>query len=123
MWSRLVRHGESVVIGPNIHDKQGNQTKEVKGAKQSSDHALMFSVKHTPGHTLGHVTYYLQHEKILFSGDCLFRMSCGRLFEGTPAQAAESLLSLRDSYPDDCAVYCAHEYTLMSTYFALDYIR
>ncbi|MDZ7684663.1 MAG: hydroxyacylglutathione hydrolase [Gammaproteobacteria bacterium] len=70
------------------------------------------------GHTIGHIAYYFAEDGLLFCGDALFAMGCGRLFEGTPAQMWNSLQKLRD-LPDDTVVYCAHEYTQANAKFAL----
>jgi hydroxyacylglutathione hydrolase len=77
--------------------------------------ALQFSVIATPGHTLGHVSYY--GDGRLFCGDTLFACGCGRLFEGTPAMMAQSLEKLMQ-LPDDTQIFCAHEYTLSNIRFA-----
>ena len=74
-------------------------------------------VIHTPGHTLGHVCFYMADEKYLFSGDTMFFLGCGRVFEGTMEQMWASLLRLR-FLPDDTLVYCGHEYTLSNAKFA-----
>ena len=74
-------------------------------------------VFHTPGHTLGHVCFYMPEEKCLFSGDTLFYLGCGRVFEGTMDQMWLSLVKLK-SLPDDTTVYCGHEYTLSNMKFA-----
>ena len=74
-------------------------------------------VFHTPGHTLGHVCFYMPDEKCLFSGDTLFYLGCGRVFEGTMDQMWSSLMKLK-SLPDDTSVYCGHEYTLSNMKFA-----
>jgi hydroxyacylglutathione hydrolase len=74
-----------------------------------------------PGHTAGHVAYFLpdaQPSPVLFSGDTLFSGGCGRLFEGTPAQMLASLDTLA-ALPADTRVCCAHEYTLSNLRFAL----
>ncbi len=74
----------------------------------------------TPGHTAGHVSYHLRvpgEHGALFCGDTLFSAGCGRLFEGTAAQMAESLARL-SSLPGDTRVCCAHEYTLANLRFA-----
>ncbi len=71
-----------------------------------------------PGHTLGHVAYWFPHDALLFCGDTLFGMGCGRLFEGTAAQMWASLSRLRE-LPPATAVYCAHEYTEANGRFAL----
>ena len=75
------------------------------------------NVIHTPGHTLGHVCFYMPEEKCLFSGDTLFYLGCGRVFEGTMSQMWLSLLKLR-SLPEDTTVYCGHEYTISNMKFA-----
>jgi hydroxyacylglutathione hydrolase len=72
----------------------------------------------TPGHTLGHIAYYFADEYVLFCGDTLFAMGCGRLFEGSAAQMQQSLYKLR-SLPERCRIYCAHEYTQANGRFAL----
>ena len=74
-------------------------------------------VFHTPGHTLDHVCFYMPEEKCLFSGDTLFYLGCGRVFEGTMNQMWTSLLKLK-SLPEDTSVYCGHEYTLSNMKFA-----
>jgi len=75
-----------------------------------------FQVLHVPGHTLTHVAYVT--EGLLFCGDTLFSMGCGRLFEGSPAQMWQSLQRLA-ALPGDTRVCCAHEYTLSNIHFAL----
>ena len=77
-----------------------------------------FEVIYTPGHTLGHVSYYCQQEKLLFCGDTLFSIGCGRLFEGSPEQMWSSLSKLKSLDPATL-VYCTHEYTLSNLKFAL----
>jgi len=71
----------------------------------------------TPGHTRGHLSYWFAEDKALFSGDTLFTLGCGRLFEGTPDQMWASLSVLR-ALPDDTRLFCAHEYTQSNARFA-----
>ncbi len=71
-----------------------------------------------PGHTSGHVAYWFERDRALFSGDTLFSLGCGRLFEGSAEDMWRSLGKLRD-LPDDTRVYCAHEYTDANADFAL----
>ena len=82
---------------------------------------LRFDVLDVPGHTAGHIAYFLPaHDgttPLLFCGDTLFSGGCGRLFEGTPAQMLHSLDALC-ALPDDTQVCCAHEYTLSNLRFA-----
>jgi len=54
----------------------------------------------------------------LFSGDTLFSMGCGRLFEGTPAQMVSSLAKFM-ALPDQTQIFCAHEYTQANGRFAI----
>lgn len=72
----------------------------------------------TPGHTTGHISLYFVDSDALFSGDTLFSLGCGRMFEGTPAQFWDSLLKLR-GLPDGTRIYCGHEYTASNAKFAL----
>ncbi len=72
----------------------------------------------TPGHTLGQVNYYFPAAKLLFAGDTLFSIGCGRVIEGTPEMMWQSLLKLRE-LPDDTAMFCGHEYTGANIRFAL----
>lgn len=80
--------------------------------------AMLFRVLAVPGHTRAHLAFWLPEEKCLFSGDTLFSLGCGRLFEGTAAQLWSSLLQLA-SLPGDTQVYCAHEYTEANGRFAM----
>ncbi|MEL7027059.1 MAG: hydroxyacylglutathione hydrolase, partial [Pseudomonadota bacterium] len=63
-----------------------------------------------PGHTVGHVAYYIEDVGALFTGDSLMALGCGRLFEGTAQQMWESLTKLM-AYPSDTKVCSGHEYT------------
>lgn len=73
-------------------------------------------VLEVPGHTRGAVAYCINGA--VFTGDTLFAMGCGRLFEGTPAEMMASLAKLA-ALPEGTAVYCGHEYTLKNAQFAL----
>lgn len=72
----------------------------------------------TDGHTIGHICLYFKKSNIVFVGDTLFSMGCGRLFEGTAEQMWNSFEKLK-KLPDNCEVYCAHEYTLENSGFCL----
>ncbi len=72
----------------------------------------------TPGHTLGHVCYWLPSEGVAFVADTLFAMGCGRVFEGTPETMFASLEKLR-ALPAETIIYCGHEYTETNARFAL----
>jgi hydroxyacylglutathione hydrolase len=70
-----------------------------------------------PAHTRAHIAFVFQGERIAFTGDTLFAMGCGRLFEGTPQMMWSSLSKLMQ-LPDDMQIYCGHEYTLSNGRFA-----
>lgn len=72
----------------------------------------------TPGHTLGHITYWLPDAKVAFTADALFSLGCGRILEGTSEMLWESLERIA-ALPDDTAIYCGHEYTAANARFAL----
>ncbi|NQY99479.1 MAG: hydroxyacylglutathione hydrolase [Bdellovibrionales bacterium] len=76
-------------------------------------------VLETPGHTLGHNAYHFADHNCLFSGDTLFSIGCGRLFEGSPKMMMDTLNRLA-RLPEDTVVYCTHEYTLANLEFARD---
>ena len=80
-----------------------------------------FNVIETPGHTLDHVSFHCNENKVLFCGDTLFSGGCGRLFEGTYQQLFNSLQKLV-RLPNDTKVYCTHEYTLANLAFAEEQI-
>lgn len=71
-----------------------------------------------PAHTRGHIAFAFEDDGAVFTGDTLFAMGCGRLFEGTPKMMWTSLSKLM-RLKDDLRVYCGHEYTLSNSKFAL----
>lgn len=71
-----------------------------------------------PAHTAGHIAFHFDQSQVIFVGDTLFAMGCGRLFEGTADQMFENMRKLA-ALPDDTAVYCAHEYTQSNGRYAL----
>ena len=75
---------------------------------------------HIPGHTSGHICFYFEKEKIAFTGDTLFSLGCGRIFEGTYEQMFESLNKLK-KLPTETKIYCGHEYTLKNSMFCVEY--
>ena len=79
-----------------------------------------FQIFHIPGHTSGHICYYFKEQKFLFTGDTLFSLGCGRIFEGTYQQMFSSL-QLFKSFPKDTKIYCGHEYTLKNSEFCKTY--
>jgi hydroxyacylglutathione hydrolase len=92
---RAVREGDMATLGP-----------------------IEAQVIEVPAHTAGHIAYHLPSEKVLFIGDTLFAMGCGRLFEGNAEQMYANMKRL-ETLPEDTKVYCAHEYTLSNAQFAV----
>ncbi|MBW4331731.1 hydroxyacylglutathione hydrolase [Stakelama sp. CBK3Z-3] len=92
---RLVGEGDTVTLG---------------------DHSA--SVLEMPAHTSGHIVYHLAGDHMIFVGDVLFAMGCGRLFEGSAEQMFANMQRLGD-LPDETQVYCAHEYTQANGRFAM----
>ncbi len=79
--------------------------------------SLDFEVLHLPGHTLGHIAYISKKPAIAFTGDVLFGMGCGRVFEGTMEEAYASIDKIAKLAPDTL-IYCTHEYTEKNAQFA-----
>ena len=114
--ARLVDEFALPVYGPADEDIPGRDFALREGDRvKLRDLGLEFDVIECPGHTAGHIAYY--GHRSLFCGDTLFSAGCGRLFEGTPAQMADSLGKFA-RLPGDTRVYCTHEYTLSNLRFA-----
>ncbi len=77
-------------------------------------------IYHVPGHTSGHVCYHFYNQNNLFTGDTLFSLGCGRIFEGTYEQMFHSLQLIK-SFPADTKIYCGHEYTLKNSEFCIQH--
>ena len=81
---------------------------------------LEFEVFFVPGHTKGHIAFFFFKEKIIFTGDTLFSLGCGRVFEGTHEEMFSSLNKIK-KLPPDTKIYCGHEYTKSNLNFCLKY--
>ena len=81
---------------------------------------LEFEVIFVPGHTKGHITFFFRKEKVAFTGDTLFSLGCGRVFEGTHEEMFNSLNKIKN-LPLDTKIYCGHEYTKSNLNFCLAY--
>jgi len=77
------------------------------------------AVIHTPGHTTDMMNFHFIDDQVVFTGDTLFAMGCGRLFEGDAAMMFNSMQKLK-ALPPETTVYCSHEYTATNARFALD---
>ena len=73
---------------------------------------------HIPGHTLGHICFYFYNENSAFTGDTLFSLGCGRIFEGTYSQMYNSLKKLK-MLPENTKIFCGHEYTKQNSKFCI----
>lgn len=113
------------VFGPAAESITG-VSRPLSGGERLSLLGCEWRVLTLPGHTRGHLGYCLEAAPAageaaeplrLFSGDVLFGLGCGRLFEGTPEQMAASLATIA-ALPDDTLIYCAHEYTALNLPFA-----
>ncbi|MDH0365443.1 hydroxyacylglutathione hydrolase [Brucella anthropi] len=112
------KYGVSI-IGPKAEEtKIPGIDRTVKDGDEFTFGLFRVKVIATPGHTAGEVSYYLPDAKAVFTGDTLFALGCGRLFEGTPLTMFQSLQKLV-ALPGDTAVYCGHEYTESNARFAL----
>ena len=81
---------------------------------------LEFEVIFVPGHTKGHIAFFFSREKVAFTGDTLFSLGCGRIFEGTQKEMLNSLNKIKN-LPPDTKIYCGHEYTKSNLNFCLTY--
>ena len=75
-------------------------------------------IYHIPGHTSGHIAFHFFEEKKIFTGDTLFSLGCGKIFEGSYEQMFNSLSKIK-SLPKETEIYCGHEYTLQNSNFCL----
>ena len=73
---------------------------------------------HVPGHTLGHICFYFYKEESIFTGDTLFSLGCGKIFEGTYSQMFASLKKLK-KLPQSTKIFCGHEYTKQNSNFCI----
>jgi hydroxyacylglutathione hydrolase len=80
--------------------------------------AFEIRVLDTPGHTMGHIAYWIPDARVAFVGDTLFAMGAGRIFEGNAEMMWNSLKKIMD-LPSETEIYCGHEYTAANARFAL----
>ena len=81
---------------------------------------FLAKIIHVPGHTSGHICFHFFEEKLVFTGDTLFSLGCGRIFEGTYKEMFSSLNKIK-SLPGETKVYCGHEYTLNNAKFCINH--
>jgi hydroxyacylglutathione hydrolase len=108
------------IVGPKYDE---GRIPGIQVALEEGDHYRVGNAQaevfFTPGHTRGHICFWFKDAGVLFSGDTLFAMGCGRLFEGSADDMWDSLQKLRQ-LPDQTMVYCGHEYTQTNARCAAD---
>jgi hydroxyacylglutathione hydrolase len=87
-----------------------------------SSESFKAKIIHIPGHTSGHICFFFENEKIAFTGDTLFSLGCGRIFEGTYEEMFNSLKKLKE-LPKETKIYFGHEYTLKNSEFCIKFDR
>jgi len=118
--AELKGHYGASVTGPEAEaERIPGLTRGVTEATRLEFASHPILVLETPGHTLGHVTYYMPEDSLVFSGDTLFSLGCGRIFEGDPQMMWNSVSKIA-ALPGDTRIYCGHEYTLGNSRFAMD---
>lgn len=112
-------YGSCKVIGPTDTMKRVSSIQQGVDDGDTLDFAGQpVQVIGTPGHTLDMINFYFPEQGVVFTGDTLFAMGCGRVFEGNPAMMWASLEKLM-KLPVDTAIYCGHEYTVANADFAM----
>lgn len=126
------KHGDHVEGIPALKEKYGCTVtgpedekasipgidKTVNGGDRIEWSGRPVDVIHTPGHTAGHVVYHFPEDKVLFAGDTLFSLGCGRLFERGADEMFRGLYAI-SMLPGDTVIYCGHEYTQSNANFAV----
>jgi len=114
------KYNSSILGFENDKNRIPGIDKILKNNEEFKIGILNFTTIFIPGHTKGHIAFYFKKEKVLFTGDTLFSLGCGRVFEGTYEQMFQSLNKLKD-LPADTKVYCGHEYTYKNLEFCLKF--
>jgi hydroxyacylglutathione hydrolase len=106
------------ITGPAEAERVSRMDRIVAGGDRARIGGIEAELIDIPAHTAGHVAFHLPSEGVAFTGDTLFAMGCGRLFEGTAEQMYGNMNRLA-ALPPETRVYCGHEYTLANGLFAL----
>jgi len=115
----LKNNWKAELIAPKLEEEKiDNIDLKISDGEEINIAGLNASVIHTPGHTLGHLCYFLPDELILFAGDTLFSLGCGRVFEGSHKQMYDSLAKIK-KLDAKTTIYSGHEYTLSNAEFAI----
>jgi hydroxyacylglutathione hydrolase len=106
------------ITGPAEAERVSRMDRIVAGGDRARIGGIEAELIDIPAHTAGHVAFHLPSERIAFTGDTLFAMGCGKLFEGTAEQMYGNMKRLA-ALPGGTRVYCGHEYSLANGLFAL----
>jgi hydroxyacylglutathione hydrolase len=106
------------ITGPAEAERVSRMDRIVAGGDRARIGAIEAELIDIPAHTAGHLAFYLASERVAFTGDTLFAMGCGRLFEGNAEQMYGNMKRLA-ALPPETQIYCGHEYTLSNGVFAL----
>jgi len=106
------------ITGPAEAERVSKMDHIVAGGDRARIGELAAELIDIPAHTAGHVAFHLPEAGVAFTGDTLFAMGCGRLFEGDAAQMYANMQRLA-ALPEETRIYCGHEYTLANGEFAL----
>jgi hydroxyacylglutathione hydrolase len=107
------------ITGPAEVEKVSKMDRVVAGGDRvriGEHEAVVIDI---PAHTAGHIAFHFETDGMVFVGDTLFAMGCGRLFEGTAEQMFSNLKRLAE-LPGETRVFCGHEYTLANARFAIE---
>lgn len=115
----LKQRHRCAIIGPRQEaSKIPGIDRQVSGGDHFAWEGREVRVMDCPGHTLGHIVYYMPSEDAVFAGDTLFSLGCGRVFEGSMEQMHDSVRQFA-ALPPQTRLYCGHEYTQSNASFAL----
>jgi hydroxyacylglutathione hydrolase len=106
------------ITGPAEAERVSRMDRIVAGGDRARIGGIEAELIDIPAHTAGHVAFHLPSEQVAFTGDTLFAMGCGRLFEGDAGQMYGNMKRLA-ALPGETRIYCGHEYTLANGIFAL----
>ena len=106
------------ITGPAEAERVSKLDRIVAGGDRARIGGIEAELIDIPAHTAGHVCFHLPAAGVAFTGDTLFAMGCGRLFEGNAAQMHANMQRLA-ALPPETRIYCGHEYTLANGEFAL----
>ncbi len=114
------KYGSKIVAFKNDIDRIPNIDIFVQDNETWKVDNFQAKIYHIPGHTNGHIAFHFFNEKKIFTGDTLFSLGCGRIFEGTFEQMFNSLNKIK-KLPKETKIYCGHEYTLQNSNFCLQH--